>query len=304
MGGVSICNSPVHMKSPCFAFPQTRRHFLRHSALGAGLLAVAAGPARAMAALTKAPSESFHGLKIGMASYTFREFSLDDAIKMTRKAGVKYITLKDFHLPMKSSQAQREEARKKVVEGGLVLMGCGVVYMNNDENEIRAAFDYAKQAGMPTMVCSPDPTALDLVEKFAKEYDIRIAIHNHGPGDKKYPSPLDVFRLVKDRDSRMGICMDVGHTVRIGQDPVAVINECASRLYDFHMKDVTAAVKEGKAIEVGKGIIDIPGVLKALLKIKYSYHVALEYQANSASPMPGVLGSYAYIRKVLATLPG
>jgi sugar phosphate isomerase/epimerase len=161
-------------------------------------------------------------------------------------------------------------------------------------------FDYARDAGMKTIVCAPDLDALDNVEKMAKEYDLRIAIHNHGPGDKRYPSPLDVLGLVKDRDSRMGICMDVGHTVRLNQDPVAAIEQCAPRLYEFHMKDVTAAKAEGKPTQVGRGVIDIPGVLNALLTIKWPYHLALEYEASADDPLPGMIESYAYIRGVLA----
>jgi sugar phosphate isomerase/epimerase len=152
------------------------------------------------------------------------------------------------------------------------------------------------------MVCSPDPAALDLVEKMARQYEIRIAIHNHGPGDKRYPSPLDVLRLVKDRDPLLGLCIDVGHTVRLSEDPVDVIHQCARRLYDFHMKDVTQAAANGEATEVGKGVIDIVGVLKALLSLKFPYHVALEYEANADAPMPGILESLAYIRGALAAI--
>jgi sugar phosphate isomerase/epimerase len=259
-------------------------------------------PAGMFAASTTDGSDPYHGLKMGVTSYTFRKFDLDKAIAMTREAGVKYISLKDVHLPLKSTKEQRQDARKKIETAGLVLLGGGVIYIKNKEDEIRDVFDYAQEAGMPTIVCSPDPDALDSVEKMAKKYDLRIAIHNHGPGDKKYPSPRDVLRMVKDRDARMGICMDVGHTVRIGEDPVAVIKECASRLYDFHMKDVSSATASGGAVEVGKGVIDIPAVLKALLAVKFGYHVALEYEAQADNPMPGVLGSYAYIRKALSQL--
>jgi sugar phosphate isomerase/epimerase len=143
---------------------------------------------------------------------------------------------------------------------------------------------------------------LDTVEKYVKQHDIRIAIHNHGPGDKRYPSPLDVLRLVKDRDKRMGVCMDVGHTVRIGQDPVEAIEKCASRLYEFHMKDVTAANADGKSTAVGRGVIDIPPVLKALVKMKWPYHVALEYEANGDNPMPGITESFAYMRGILDSM--
>jgi inosose dehydratase len=174
--------------------------------------------------------------------------------------------------------------------------------MKNDETEIRNAFDYAKDAGMPTIICSPEPEALDTVEKLAKEYDVRIAIHNHGPGDKHFPSAMDVMRVVQDRDSRMGLCIDIGHTVRNGEEPAGTIEKCAKRLHDFHMKDVTAATAKGGPIEVGKGVINIPAVLKALIRIRYPYHVALEYEAQADDPMPGVKGSIAYMRGVLAKM--
>jgi sugar phosphate isomerase/epimerase len=231
-----------------------------------------------------------------------RNFSLDQAITMTKQAGVKYISLKEVHLPLKSTVEQRQEVRKKVEAGGLVLLGGGVIYMKNNEAEIRNAFEYARDAGMRTIVCSPEPEALDLVEKMVKEFDLRIAIHNHGPGDKRYPSPLDVLRMVQDRDERMGICMDVGHTVRIGEDPEVAIKKCAKRLYEFHMKDVTEAAAKGSCTEVGKGVIDIVAVLQTLIKIKFNGHVALEYEANGDNPMPGVVESYAYMRGVLAAI--
>jgi sugar phosphate isomerase/epimerase len=279
-----------------------RRRFLQTGIVGSAALAGHFTAPQAAASLTKPEGDPFHGLKMGVTSYTFQKFMLDQALAMTKEAGVKYISLKDMHLPMKSSRAEREEARRKVQEAGLTLMGGGVIYMKNNEAEIRAAFDYAKDAGMPTIICSPDPEALDIVEKMAKEYGIRIAIHNHGPGDKKYPSPLDVLRLVKDRDKLMGLCMDVGHTVRIGQEPISAIEQCAERLYDFHMKDVTEATAKGKATEVGRGVIDIVGVLKALIRVKYSYQVALEYETKATAPMPGVIESFAYMRGVLAVV--
>jgi sugar phosphate isomerase/epimerase len=278
-----------------------RRRFLQASLLGSTAL-TSVLPIKTLAGPVKAARDPFDGLELGMASYSLRKFNLDQAIAMTKEAGVKYLCLKDMHLSLKSTLAQCQEARKKIEDAGLVVAGGGVIYMKNNEPEIRDAFEYAKNAGMPTVVCSPDPDALDTVEKMAKQFDIIVAIHNHGPTDTKYPSPRDVLRLVKKRDQHMGICMDVGHTVRIGEDPVAVIEECSSRLYDFHMKDVTAPTKAGVPIEVGKGVIDIVGVLRVLVKLKYSHHINLEYEANADSPMSGILGSYAYIRGVLAAI--
>lgn len=279
-----------------------RRRFLQTGLLGSTALAAANFTTESFAALTKPPGDPFHGLKVGVTSYTWLKFPLDQAIAMTKQAGVKYISLKDVHLPLKSTPEQRHEVHQKIEDAGLTLMGGGVIYFKNNETEIHNVFEYAKDAGMATIVCSPDIDALDAVEKMVKQYDLKIAIHNHGPTDKKYPSPLDVLRLVKDRDPRMGLCMDVGHTVRIGVDPVGAIHQCASRLYEFHMKDVTAATPQGKPTEVGKGVIDIVGVLKALVKIKWPYHVALEYEVKTQDPLPGVVESFAYMRGVLAAI--
>jgi inosose dehydratase len=274
-----------------------RRRFLQ-----TGMLAstVALGRA-AMAAVVKPERKPDSGLKLGMASYTYRKFTLDQAIEMTKDAGLKYINLKaDFHLPLKSTREECQAARAKIEAAGLQLVGGGVIYMKNNEDEIRSIFDYAVNAGMPIIVCSPTVDALDAVEKMAKQTGIMIAIHNHGPTDKAYPSPMDVYNLVKDRDPLMGICMDVGHTVRIGVDPAECIEKCGERLHDMHIKDETKAAADGAPTEVGRGVLDIAGILKALEARNYSYHINLEYEAHPDNPQPGVRESIGYIRGVLA----
>jgi inosose dehydratase len=279
-----------------------RRSFLKAGLVGSLAWGGAGSARNLIAAVTKPERPLFDGLKLGMASYTFRKFSLDQAIDMSKQAGAVSISLKDVHLPYKTTQAQREEARRKVEAAGLFLASGGVIAMKNNESEIRDSFQYAKEAGMPTIVCSPDIEALGIVEKMVKEYNIKIAIHNHGPGDKKYPSPFDVWRLVKDRDERMGLCIDVGHTVRIGVDPVEAIRQCGTRLYDFQMKDETEATANGKPVPVGLGVIDIVGVLKGLKAMQYAYNVGLEYEEKENDPMPGVIESFGFMRGVLAAI--
>lgn len=272
-------------------FEISRRGFIRTAAVSGAALALAPK------SFAGAP---FGGLKMGVASYSLRKFTLDQAIAMTKELGVTGLTLKDMHLPMKTSAAERKEAAKKIKDAGLEFLGVGVIYMKKEKaSEIPEIFQYAKDAGVPTIVCSPDPECLDTVEKLAKETNIRIAIHNHGPTDKKYPSPLDVLKMVKDRHELMGICMDVGHTVRIGENPVEVIAKCATRLYDFHIKDVTEATANGKCQIVGKGVINTPAVLKALVNMKYKYQVALEYEIDETNPLPGMKASFAYMKQVL-----
>ncbi len=278
-----------------------RRRFLQGAILTSA--AFAAAPRQASAAVTKPESDNLHGLKLGMTTYTLRKFTLDQAIQMTKDAGVKYISIKDIHLPLKSTPEERKAARKKIEDAGLILTGGGVIYFKNDEAEVRKAFEYARDTGMPVIVCSMDPAAMDTVEKMVKEFDIRIAIHNHGPGDKNFPSALDAWKAVKDRDQRMGLCIDVGHVVRNGEDPVPIIKQCASRLYDFHMKDVNKPEASGHGVPVGLGVIDIVAVLRALMEIKYQGSVSLEYEVNENAPVPGINESYGYIRGVLAGTP-
>ncbi|HTL58920.1 MAG TPA: sugar phosphate isomerase/epimerase [Candidatus Limnocylindrales bacterium] len=289
------------MKKP-WANITRRDFFCRATLMGASSLAAAGLPVTAKAVLTKPDTDPCHGLKLGLTSYTLRKFSLEEAIAMTLDARVGYISLKDVHLPLKSTAEHRNLVRAKIEAAGLKLMGGGVIYLKNDEAEIRAAFQYAKDAGMPTLICSPDPAALDMVERLAREFQIRVAIHNHGATDKKYPSPLDVFHLIERRNPLMGICMDLGHTVIIGQDPIPIIKKCAGRLYDFHIKDITEPSAKGTTVEVGRGIIDIVGVLKTLVKIRYGYHLALEYEAKADAPVAAMRESFGYIRGVLAAI--
>jgi sugar phosphate isomerase/epimerase len=280
-----------------------RRHFLQNALLGSSVaLAAATLGGSAAAAVTKPKRDPDDGLKLGIASYTFLKFDLDQTIAMTKQAGFKYINLKDRHLPLNTTAAQRQAVRKKIEAAGLKLMGCGVFNMKNNGSEIQRIFQYAKDAGMPVIVCSPEHDALDLVEKNAKEFDILVAIHNHGPTDKVYPTPLDVLALVKDRDPHMGMCMDIGHTVRAGVDPIECIERCGDRMHDIHMKDETKAAKEGQATELGHGVIDIVGTLKTLSERKFPYHIGLEYEAHSTDPLPYVMECAGYLRGALAAL--
>ncbi len=246
--------------------------------------------------------DTFQGLKVGLTSYSTRKFSLDETLRMVKRLALRYISLKDFHLPLKSTSEERRAAAQKIKQAGLQLLGCGVVTMKNDEAEIRQAFDYAQDAGIATIVASPDPAALGLLDRLVKDYNIRIAIHNHGPEDKHYPTPDSVAEAVKDYDRRIGLCIDIGHTMRAGVKPEEAIRKHAGRLYELHLKDVDKAAAEGRNIELGRGVIDIPAVLRALLEIKYPYHVALEYEKDADDPLPGMAESIGYLRGVLAMM--
>ena len=238
---------------------------------------------------------------LGMASYTFRKFGLEETIAMTKRLGLQRIALKNFHLPLNSSDEEIKRVAKKVRDAGLDLYGCGVVYMK-DEAEVHNAFRYAGAAGMKVITGVPEYNLLKLVEQKVKETGIELAIHNHGPGDKRYPTPQSAYEKIKDLDAGMGLCVDVGHTQRSGLDPADVISMYADRVLDIHLKDVSAATKEGGTVEIGRGVIDIPKLLQTLLKIKYAGSASFEFEKDADDPLPGTAESVGYVRGVLTVI--
>jgi sugar phosphate isomerase/epimerase len=242
-------------------------------------------------------------LRIGVASYSLRALPLDEAITTVQALRVKNIALFRAHCNWEAASV--EECRAigaKLKAAGLTLTGSGVVNLSNDETKARQAFENVRAAGMQTMVCKPELAALPLVEKLAKEYDQKLAIHNHGPEDKIYPTPDVIWNAVKSLDSRVGLCVDVGHTARFGDDPKAAIKKYAARVYDVHMKDSVAVIgaQRDVPVEVGAGRLDIRGMLRALLDIKYNGVVSFEYEKVAGNPAIGLAESVGYVRGVLA----
>jgi sugar phosphate isomerase/epimerase len=279
-----------------------RRDFLRCTAAGAALL-VGGAPAPAQTAQppTTADRPKTFPLRLGLASYSLRKFSLAQTIAMTKRVDLKYLCLKSFHLPLEATAEQIAAAAKQVKEAGLELYAGGVITMRKPE-EVQQAFAYAKAAGMKMIIASPAVEVLPLVEEHVKKHNIAVAIHNHGPGDKVYPTPESVMEKIKDLDRRIGLCIDVGHTLRIGADPIADARRFASRLLDLHIKDVTAADAKGRELEVGRGVINIPALLKTLIDIGFAGVVAFEYEKDPDDPLPGLAESVGYVRGVMATL--
>ncbi len=246
-------------------------------------------------------SDEWSDFKMGIASYTFRKLSLDDTIKAMQRLNLKYISIKDFHLALTSTTAERQAAMQKLKAAGITPLSCGNITMQNDEKDIRRAFEYAKDCGMPTIVCSPHPDSMPILDKMVKEYDIKLAIHNHGPEDKKFPSPNDVYKAVQNFDKRIGLCIDVGHTARAKVNPAESIVKYKDRLYDLHLKDINTTEANGKTIEAGRGVLDLPSILSALQKIKFPYLVSIEYEEWENDPLPSVSETVGYIKGLLAS---
>ncbi len=276
----------------------SRRQFLSVAAASAVVPAVAG-----LRGASAAPANPAKGLKIGVASYSLRKFPFDKMLAACQAMDVKYLTLKDVHLPRTEPLDATRATRQKIEAAGITVMGGGTIsWTVNDEQIIRKDFEYAKAGGFATIVCAPSPDVLDTVEKLAKEYDIKIAIHNHGPEDKYFPAPKDALALISKRDPRMGLCIDIGHAARAGADIVDSVRIAGPRLHDLHMKDLADPKKKDSQVAVGKGALDIPGLFRALLKSGFAGHVSLEYEIDADDPVVGMRESLAYMRGVQAAL--
>jgi inosose dehydratase len=243
------------------------------------------------------------GLNIGVATYTLRELPIEEAIKGVKRVGLKYVSIKNVknHIDLSHAREERKQRARMFRDAGLIPLSVGNVSMRTGESDIQKAFEFARDVGVPTIVCAPSLEAIPFLDKMVKEFDLKLAIHNHGPEDKGFfPSPFDVMRAVEKFDKRIGLCIDVGHTARAGVDPADSIIKCQERLYDVHLKDISALGDKNTPIEGGRGILDSKSILAALLKIKYRGLVGFEYEKDGKDPIPGLAESVGYIKGLLA----
>jgi sugar phosphate isomerase/epimerase len=247
--------------------------------------------------------DPWRGLKVGVATYTVRELPIEEAIQAIQRVGLKYVSIKNVKNHIDPSQSSEERKRRAQMfrDAGLIPLSIGNVSMRMGEDDIRKSFEFAKDIGVPTIVCAPSLESIPFLDKMVKEFDIKVAIHNHGPEDKGFfPSPFDAMRAVEKFDQRLGLCIDVGHTARAGVDPADSILKCQDRLYDLHMKDISALGNKNTPIEGGRGILDSKSILAALLKIQYQGLVGFEYEKDAKDPVPGLAESVGFVKGVLA----
>lgn len=289
----------------------TRRSFFKQAGFGlvaaAGAPALITGTARAQQAHAADPAkDAFH---VAMAGFTFCKFKLDQTLEMLKKVDVHYLCIKDFHLPLKSTDEEIAAFHATCKSFGVSGYGVGPIYMGS-EQEVNDAFAYAKRVGVKTLVGVPfkmvakkrtaAPELLKLVNDKVQEYDIKYAIHNHGPDmPELFPNAESAIEMIKDMDKRVGLCLDIGHQFRDGKDPIKAILAYADRIHDMHIKNVTEATKKGRGIELPCGAIDFPAVVRALRTIKYSGMCSLEYDKDMTDPLLGIAESIGYFRGVM-----
>jgi len=280
----------------------SRRRFLQAASLAVASAGVAGRTLGQTPSVAPPPAEELKetlAQRLGIASYSFARFNLDQTLAMTKRLAIKYLCLKSFHLPLDSTPEVLSSTAAKIKEQGLILYGGGGISMRTPA-EIDQAFEYARHAGLKLMVIMPTAKTLALIEKKVQEYNILVAVHNHGPGDRHFPTPASVYERIADLDPRIGLCVDVGHTVRYGDDVYAALEKCADRVYDVHLKDVTAATARGRTTILGRGVIDMPRLFRTFQRIRYKGVLAFEYESEARDPLPSVAESVGYARGILA----
>ena len=264
------------------------------------------GAARAQQPSSRGDKESF---RLGVAGFTFNKFKIDQTLEMLKKVDAHYLCIKDFHLPLKSSDEEIAAFHAQCKSFDVTGYGVGPIYMGS-EAEVASAFAYARRVGVKTLVGVPfklvekkrvaSPELLQLIEAKVREYDIKYAIHNHGPDmPELFPSAESAIEIIKGMDKRVGLCLDIGHQLRDGKDPIRALVEFADRIHDVHLKNVTSADKKGRGVELPRGAIDIPAFVRALRKIHYSGVCSLEYEKDMDNPLAGIAECIGYFRGVM-----
>ena len=300
----------------------------RRSFLGLGALAMCAMGSKTLAqapapcASTGCCKKGKVPFKLGVAGYTYNKFSIDETLVFLEKLDVHYLCIKNFHLPFDSTPAQIAEFKKKCADHGVTGYGVGPIYMASDE-EAKKAFDYAAAIGVKTVVAVPTEqkemevdgkkkkvrfhsrARCEYLAGLCKEYDMRIAIHNHGP-DIPYcfPTGESAFNMVKDLDARMGLCLDIGHDFRAGQNPAESIRKYGSRIYDMHIKNVKFDAKKNIAVPMPRGDMDMWEIVKALVEVNYTGCCSLEYERDFKDNLAGVAESIGYFKGLIKAIEG
>ena len=264
----------------------------------------------AMAATTAGAAVTF---KLGVAGYTFHKRTLDDALAIMQKADVHYLCVKDFHLPFSATDADIAAFKEKCARFGVMPYALGPIYVK-DSGKLRGQFEFARRLGVKTLVGVPyEPTdekdswnrrrgsrALLLeIDKLVKEFDMRYAIHNHGPDSPEmYPDVEYGWNLVKDLDPRIGFCIDVGWEYGSGKDPSETIRKYGDRIYDAHIKNFAVGKPDGESVPLPRGKIDLAKVFHAFADVGYSGVCSLEYEEDFEDNLLAVIESIGYERGV------
>jgi sugar phosphate isomerase/epimerase len=237
-------------------------------------------------------------IKIGIAGFSYRNFDIDQTLQMISSMGVKYFSVKDWWLPLDSTKEQMDQFKAKCASYGVEGYILGPIYMKSVA-EVDRAFAYAGRYGSTMFIGVPDYELIGYVIEKVRETGIKVAIHTNGPDGAAFPDIYKIVEMVKDPDLGVGCCLDMGHSVRSGEDIAKIVKKYHKWIYDVHIKDETAPSKAGETWEMGRGVIDFRPIVKALRKVGYTGVLSVEFEKNGDNPHHGIAESIGYLRGIL-----
>lgn len=261
----------------------------RRTILQAGAAGVAA---MALPSIAFASEEDYGGLPVGIQSYTLRDRPFKNALEAIHKDfDLAYVEVFSRHLgwadkpemvKMNGVAAKMDDAKALLDEYKVKAVSIGAVPITKKEKATREIFDFAKAMGMKNITISPNPDALDLLDKLCDEYDITASIHDHGPDDKHWGHISQIEAGIKDHNKKIGLCNDTGHFVRAGDDPLEACHRLKDRMYAMHLKDFKKdANGKWQDCILGEGDLDVDAIVKFLLDMKFRGVLAIEYEGGA-----------------------
>jgi sugar phosphate isomerase/epimerase len=273
----------------------SRRSLLRRAVAGvAGAgLALELKPLQRIGSSAEAATPDYGPFKMSFQSYSLRHFTeIDDFVREASKLKLSYVELYRGHLPVDALQSIKRVSGKLFLAGYKVA-AYGVESFSADHDKNEQLFKFGKMLGVENLSADPSKDAFESLEKLVKAYNIRIAIHNHGPEDKRWQKPEWILASVKNLDPRIGSCADLGHFIRAGINPVEALEMMGPRVLGCHFKDFD---KQGKDVVVGTGQLDLVKSLKTLKKIGFKGPLSLEFEGDEKDPVPKMLECLSAIR--------
>jgi len=271
----------------------SRRTFLQSTAALAGAAAL---PALASAAEPRQGDDPFGGFTVGVQSYTYRQFTFERALEQIQMLGIRNVELYRGHLPTNATEAQIKAARALLEKYRITPVAFGVENFSKDHEANRRLFVFARALGVRYLSADPSLDSFDSLDKLVAEFNIGIAIHPHGPSGKqlhRWYSAEVIMDAVRNRHRLIGTCLDTGHLIRSAQDPfnrkldpAQQVRHMAARNFGLHLKDHDNKTRTD--VVFGRGILNVPSVLRALREVKFGGYIAIEYEANPNNPTADV----------------
>ncbi|MDB4749474.1 sugar phosphate isomerase/epimerase [Rubripirellula sp.] len=263
----------------------SRRQFIGSSSAAV----VITGLPQRRASLAQSPDDRFGGWPVGIQSFSLRKFNVDEAIRHMQGLGLHFVEFYSKHVPLNSTPQQLVELSRKLDIADIKMSSHGVNRFTDDHESNKKTFEFAKRAGLRNITANPQPNAFDSLDKLVAEFDIRICIHNHGPGSS-YDKIDEVVTAVKDRDPRIGACIDTGHFIRSGEDPIEAVKRLGNRVFALHIKDEEKQEKKSRNVIIGNGFLDVAKLFTTLKKVGFPADgsISLEYEANPQNPIDDI----------------